>query len=125
MVDRRRSRFTDGDYKLKSMREANYPGGVVVDPVPITGGEEITVLYHGLLSESGAQEVYLHCGYGDARHWEKVSDIKMEKTGRGWAKTFKVTDNSRFNFCFHDNAYNWDNNNGINWSFEIHNGKQI
>ncbi|HHX95247.1 MAG TPA: carbohydrate-binding protein, partial [Clostridia bacterium] len=30
------------------MRDAMYPGGVVVDPVPITAGEEITILYNGL-----------------------------------------------------------------------------
>ena len=24
--------------------------------------------------------------------------------------------------CLRDNAYNWDNNNRVDWSFQIHNG---
>nr|WP_236995025.1 carbohydrate-binding protein [Heliomicrobium modesticaldum] len=25
-------------------------------------------------------------------------------------------------FCFHDSAHNWDNNNGLNWTIQVHNG---
>jgi hypothetical protein len=81
------------------------------------------VLYYGLLSRSGAQQVYLHAGYGDAREWQDVSDMKMSRTGWGWVKTLEIPDYKRFNFCFKDNADHWDNNNGLNWSFEIHNGQ--
>lgn len=123
MLDHRKSNFDQTDMRLLNMREANYPGGVAVDPTPITLGEEITILYYGLLQQSGAEEVYLHCGYGDADHWEDVQDIRMEKTDRGFAKKLKITKPSRFNFCFRDNAYNWDNNNGLNWSYEVHNGQ--
>ncbi|WP_227764946.1 carbohydrate-binding protein [Zhaonella formicivorans] len=125
MTDHRRSNFDDGDMRLLGMREANYPGGVVVDPIPITLGEEITVLYYGLLPQSGADQVWMHCGYGDANNWHNVQDIKMEWTERGFAKKIKINDGSRFNFCFKDSANNWDNNNGLNWSFEVHNGQQI
>lgn len=112
-----------GAYRLKDMHDAGYPGGVVVDPVPITAGEEILVFYNGLLAKDGADSVYLHCGYGDSNHWNATSDMRMAKTGWGFVKTMKMPDtSSRFNFCFHDSASNWDNNSGINWSFEIHNG---
>jgi len=60
MPDHRRSNFNTKDERLLSMREADYPGGVVVDPTPITLDEEVTVLYYGLLPNSGADEVYLH-----------------------------------------------------------------
>lgn len=122
MVDHRKSRFAQTDEKLKNMREADYYGGVVVDPMPVTPGEEITFLYHGLLANAGAEQVYMHCGYGNPRSWEGVQDIRMEKTERGWAKTLPIEDKERFNFCFKDCANNWDNNNGIDWTFEIHNG---
>ncbi|MBO8138807.1 MAG: carbohydrate-binding protein [Desulfotomaculum sp.] len=121
-----RSNFGSHDmsaYRLKDMHDADYPGGVVVDPVPITAGEEIVVFYNGLLAQSGADGVYLHCGYGNADNWQGVQDMRMAKTGYGFIKTLRTPEvSTRLNFCFRDTAYNWDNNNGRNWSFEIHNG---
>ncbi len=111
--------------RLRSMYEADYPQGVVVDPTPITAGEEITVLYYGLLARSGADQVFMRVGYGAAGDWHNVQDLKMSRTGWGWVKTLEMPDDSRFNFCFRDSAYNWDNNKGINWSFEIHSGRRI
>ena len=110
--------------RLKEMHRYQHPDGVVVDPTPITAGEEVTVLYNGLLSMSGADQVYMRVGYGDAREWRSVSDFRMSKTGWGWVKTFEMPGDGRFNFCFKDSAENWDNNNGVNWSFEIHNGNR-
>ena len=37
------------------MRNADYPGGVAVDPVPITENEEVTILYNGLLAKPGGK----------------------------------------------------------------------
>lgn len=128
MADHRRSRYLDDDddrTKLDEMKRSTIPGGIAVDPIPATAADEITILYDGLLSQAGADQVYLHCGYGNPHNWHQVKDLRMEKTGRGWVKTFKLQDDSRLNFCFKDSANNWDNNNGINWSLEIHNGKQI
>lgn len=123
MGDKKRSRFINDDKtRWQQMRAAEYPGGVVVDPVPITSGSEVTVLYHGLLRNDGADQVWLRTGYGDSRNWQDVSDHRMEYTDYGFVKTFKVENSSRLNFCFKDSANNWDNNNGLNWSFEIHNG---
>jgi hypothetical protein len=122
MTDHRKSNFGNRDERLLNMREANYPGGVVVDPTPITFGEEVTVLYYGLLPESGAEEIYMHYGYGNASNWNQVADVRMEKTPRGFAKKIQIANPDRFNFCFKDSANNWDNNNGLNWSFVVHNG---
>jgi len=116
--------FGTGEYKLKAMHEARYPGGVVVDPTPITVGEEITVLYDGLLAASGSTQIFLHVEYGDSNEWRNVQDLRMSRTGWGWVKTLQIPDDNRFNFCFHDGYCNWDNNNGINWSFQIHGGRQ-
>lgn len=118
-----RSRFGDNEARLKAMHEAGYPDGVVVDPVPITAGEEITVFYNGLLGKEGQGQVYLHYGFGKHDNWRNVSDNKMEKTGWGWVTSVVMPDHeARFNLCFKDGADHWDNNSNVNWSFQVHNG---
>ncbi|MFW6389731.1 MAG: carbohydrate-binding protein [Halanaerobiales bacterium] len=97
--------------------------GITVSPTPITAGERVEIQYNGLLSRSGAQEVYLHAGFGLDNQWENIMDIKMHKEGMSWKADCAVKTDKRFYFCFHDNADNWDNNSGTNWSFEVHNGK--
>ena len=119
------SRFGDGEARIKAMHDANYPHGVVVDPTPITAGEEVTVFYNGSLGKEGRGQVYLHYGYGGHNKWRNVSDIRMEKTGWGWVSSIRMPEHEgRFNLCFRDGTQNWDNNQGTNWSFEIHNGSQ-
>lgn len=118
------SNFGDWQGRLKAMGNADYPGGVVVDPTPITAGEEITVLYNGPLSKSGAGQVYLHIGYGPGKEWKNITDLKMSRTGWGWVRTIEMPFEDHFNFCFRDDTDSWDNNSGVNWSFIIHNGRQ-
>ena len=117
--------FGGREERPPNMKEAMYPGGLVVEPVPISADEEITILYNGLLSGFGADQVYLHCGYGTSQAWKDIEDIKMDRTEKGWEKRFTVNDSSRLNICFRDSVNNWDNNNGINWSFEIHDGARV
>jgi len=120
-----RSRFGDDQARLKAMHGAERPDGVVVDPVPITAGEEVTILYKGALGQEGQGQVYLHYGFGRHDNWRNVSDLRMEKTGWGWVGSVVMPEyEGRFNMCFRDDAYNWDNNNRVNWSFQIHNGSQ-
>lgn len=118
------TRFGGEEERLKAMHEANYPGGVVVDPTPITAGQEVTVFYNGLLEQEGAGQVYLHYGFGQQeKSWLNVHDIRMERTGWGWVSEVTVPNtSSRFSFCFRDALNNWDNNNGANWSYQIHDG---
>ncbi|MDD2422171.1 MAG: carbohydrate-binding protein [Heliobacteriaceae bacterium] len=104
------------------MAKNTYPGGVRVDPLPVTAGQEITVFYSGLLHNSGAEQVYLRLGYGDADNWHQVEEQRMEKLGWGWVKEMPVKDLTTMHFCFRDSANNWDNNNGTNWSIQVHNG---
>ena len=92
-------------------------GGVKVAPIPVSANTDVTVVYAGLLAQSGAEQVYLHCGFGS--DWHNRKDISLFKTSRGWENTFKVSDTHTLNFCFKDSANNWDNNNGRNWSYNI------
>ncbi|MFZ5597052.1 MAG: carbohydrate-binding protein [Bacillota bacterium] len=77
-------------------------------------GNEAIIEYNGLLAKSGADQVFLHFGYGDPAQWQNVSTIKMDRTPRGWEKTIRMAD-SKAIFCFKDSAQNWDNNSGHNW----------
>lgn len=105
------------------MARAEVEGGVIATPVPITAGSSVHIIYHGLLSEAGAEKVYLHLGYGNNQEWKMVEDHEMHRNKWGWEVVVPVKNEERFNFCFRDSAYNWDNNNGRNWSYQIHNGR--
>jgi hypothetical protein len=97
--------------------------GIFLEPVPITLGEELKIKYKGVLADSPADKVYLHAGFGN-EIWEKVLDVPMKKTkDGGWSVTIQVDEPSSFHFCFRDDAQNWDNNNGRNWTYQVH-GKE-
>lgn len=98
--------------------------GVTIEPLPATLGETVTIDYSGLLAYSGADKVYAHIGYGPNDYWTGIQDIPMDPNKKAWTCSLTPAD-SRLNFCFHDSAYNWDNNNGHNWSFAIHDGEDI
>ncbi|MDA8235491.1 MAG: carbohydrate-binding protein [Clostridia bacterium] len=103
--------------RIKTVSLIEDAGGVRVAPVPINVQSDVTVVYDGLLAQSGANQVFLHCGFGN--DWHNQEDISLFKTSRGWEYTFKVKDTHTLNFCFKDSANNWDNNNGRNWSYNI------
>lgn len=104
--------------------EENY-SRVNVKPTPIVAGEKVKVNYNGLLSNSGADNLYLHAGVGFGDNWRDVTDIKMKQSDEdNWSAELRINTTERFNFCFKDAANNWDNNDGHNWNFEVHNGEQ-
>ena len=87
--------------------------GITISPANFSSGDKIKVTYNGLLSQSGANEIYAHIGWGDS--WENVNDIKMSKTKTGFSTTITAY-NSALNLCFKDTCNNWDNNNGNNYT---------
>lgn len=98
--------------------------GIFMEPVPITLGDEVRIKYKGLLAKAKAEKVFLHAGYGPK--WEKPVDLQMRKGRDGsWSVTLNIEEPSEFNFCFHDNAQNWDNNFGRNWSYQVHTGDSV
>jgi len=86
--------------------------GVEVKP---SGFNDACIIYNGLLSKSGADQVYLHYGFGDPKNWRSINTVRMDRTARGWESTQRLQD-SLMNFCFKDSANNWDNNSGFNWT---------
>jgi len=96
--------------------------GVFITPAPITAGEEVKVWYSGLLSRKNPDRIYLHYGIGPGP-WQQVKDVLMEESSPGvYTCTIRAGDGGRLELCFHDGAGNWDNNNGRNWHYTIHNG---
>jgi len=96
--------------------------GVEITPIPVTEGESVTIKYDGLLAQSGATKIYTHLGYGSSEQWRDIQDIPMMNSKSGWTCE-AVAEQERLNFCFHDSTNNWDNNNGLNWSVTVHDGR--
>lgn len=95
---------------------------VSIEPTPVVYRQNVKLRYRGSLFEQGKQRIYAHAGYGSADAWQNVADYPMERGVQGFEATIAITDDSRFNVCFHDGYGQWDNNGGHNWSWEIHNG---
>lgn len=91
--------------------------GVFVTPISISVGDKVRVAYDGLLAKSGASEIFAHVGYGNK--WDDSTDLKMSRTTTGFEATIPVTYSTSLNLCFKDNADNWDNNSGKNYTFDV------
>jgi hypothetical protein len=91
--------------------------GLVISPFAPHAQDSVKVLYNGLLLQNGANEVWVHVGFGEK--WDKAHDYKMEKTDNGFEVNFMVQYSDTLNIAFRDSASNWDNNSGDNYSFGI------
>jgi len=90
------------------------PKGVEVRP---TGHpDECSVVYNGLLAKCGADQIYVHYGYGDPKHWTNISTEPMMKNSGVFEKPLRIQGSAHI--CFKDSAANWDNNSGYNWSLQ-------
>ncbi len=91
--------------------------GVIITPNVIAEGDRAKVLYKGLLFNSGADSVYMHTGYGD--NWENTDFSQMNRINGGFESVLPITEYKKLNIVFKDSASNWDNNHGVNYSFEV------
>jgi hypothetical protein len=91
--------------------------GVSISPAIPTVGDKATLLYDGLLAKSGATHVYARVGYGNK--WDSLYDYPMQRTSTGFEAAIPVSKGDDINVCFKDCANNWDNNSGLNYSFEV------
>ena len=103
----------------KSVKEnIDYIGnGVLINPSVPSAGDKVKIAYDGLLSKSGATHVFAHIGYGS--RWENLQDVPMMKTGTGFETTIPVMKSDCLNVAFKDCANHWDNNSGMNYSFDV------
>ncbi len=91
--------------------------GVKVSKATIYAGDEITVSYYGLLAQSGANDVYVHFGFGD--EWESKDLVQMTLEDGIFKADIKVEKPGTLNIAFKDCAENWDNNSTQNYSFKV------
>lgn len=77
----------------------------------------VKISYTGKFFQNNAEEVFLHYGFG--LNWDQVGDIQMEKTELGFQAELLLGQGDCFNFCFRNNANEWDNNEGQNYSFPL------
>jgi hypothetical protein len=91
--------------------------GISIDPMPDKVGEQCRINYEGLLKRSGADQVYLHYGYGAS--WSNAGYLPMYNTATGCVCDLSIKQDGLFSLCFKDSADHWDNNSGQNWTFMI------
>lgn len=99
------------------MYNTYYENGVILKPNVIAKGEDATVLYNGLLYNSGADTVYMHTGFGDK--WTQQKEVQMKRTQDGFEAKLPITISDNLNIVFKDSANNWDNNDAQNYTFEV------
>ncbi len=102
------------------MKHITTEQGIQINTDRIKPSNVVEVTYKGLLAQSGADDVFLHCGSSDLNEWKDVQDIRMVKVSEDQFKAQAlIQDGTFFNVCFRDNAQNWDNNAGSNYIFTI------
>lgn len=79
----------------------------------LTKNENSTITYSGALFKNGSESVTIVYGFGD--NWSNTTEQLMEKTSDGFVAEIKILDFEKFNFCFRNANYEWDNNNNQNY----------
>lgn len=96
--------------------------GVILSKKTLYNGDRLMITYNGLLAQAGAENVYLHSGYGS--DWSNSSYIQMQKTQDGFSAELEVLEGDTLELCFKDSADNWDNNSGNNYLLKISTKKE-
>ncbi|HEY9061163.1 MAG TPA: carbohydrate-binding protein [Pseudobacteroides sp.] len=91
--------------------------GVFISDYSLGVGDEVTITYEGILAKSGADQIFLHIGYG--KEWLDKAFIPMENENGVFKGSFKITLQDELNISFKDSADNWDNNSFMNYSVKF------
>lgn len=102
----------------KALRNMEFlQNGVAISPAAPVVGDRVKVLYDGVLSKNGADEVTLHLGYGD--NWDKEQDVPMVKSDTCFEATVPALKEDYLKLRFRDPSNNIDDNKGKGYSFDI------
>ena len=93
------------------------PNGVKISPAIPSPGDRVKLVYDGLLSKSGANDIYAHFGYNS--NWDNLSYLRMNRALTGFESTITLAEANTLNLAFKDCANNWDNNSGKNYVFDV------
>ena len=92
-------------------------GILFFDTDTLTEGKTAKLTYSGVLAQNGAEEVYIHYGFGLL--WNNLQEIKLTKVDDHFETEINFTSCEDINFCFRDENNNWDNNNTKNYSAPV------
>lgn len=88
---------------------------IYFDTEKLIEGKSAKLTYKGTLAQNGAEEVYVHYGFGLL--WENLQEVKLEKTEEGtFEANIELTSPDSINFCFRDGNNHWDNNDAQNYT---------
>ena len=92
---------------------------VYFDTEKLIEGRTAKLTYKGTLAVPSTNEVYVHYGFGLL--WENIQEIKLDKIDDYTYETEISISPSydSINFCFRDDANNWDNNETKNYTSTI------
>ena len=91
---------------------------VYFDTDTLVEGRTAKLIYKGSLAASGAEEIYVHYGYGLL--WENLQETKLEKVADDtFEASITLNGTDSINFCFRDANNNWDNNSAQNYSYPV------
>ena len=91
---------------------------VYFDTDKLIEGRTAKLTYKGTLATNGAEEIYVHYGFGLL--WENLQETKLTKTSENtFEADITMSNNDSINFCFRDNNNSWDNNETKNYSYDI------
>ena len=77
----------------------------------------VKISYTGKFYQQNCEKVILHYGFGT--NWENVSDIEMENTELGFQTEIPLLNGTSLELCFKNENDEWDNNEGVNYSFPL------
>lgn len=92
-------------------------GTVFFDTDKLVEGRTAKLTYKGILVDNGANEIYVHFGFGLL--WDNLQELKLNKLNDGFEAEIKLISNDDINFCFRDENNNWDNNEHQNYTAPI------
>ena len=91
---------------------------VYFDTTNLIEGRTAKLTYKGTLAVAGAEEIYVHYGFGLL--WENVQEAKLTKVADNtFEAEIALMSSDSINFCFRDDENNWDNNETHNYSMPI------
>lgn len=102
------------------MRSSTQPyadNGVILSKSSLNVGEEVLFSYTGLLAQSGADQIFVHIGYGES--WQEKAFVPMENDNGVFKAAVKAVLPGTLNFSFKDSANNWDNNSSSDYSIIV------
>ena len=92
---------------------------VYFDTDKLVEGRTAKLTYKGDLATPTTNEIYVHYGFGLL--WENIQEVKLDKIDDTTYETelTLLPSYESINFCFRDDANNWDNNEAKNYTAEI------